>query len=202
MHDPAMDIDLVDIDEAVLRVAETDFHMEKSPQIRPIAADGRTFVRSAPAGHYDAIILDAFTIGGRIPFHLITKEFFALCRDRLAAGGVLVMNINSAAHGEKARIYQSMYKTIDAVFPQTHAFVVGRQFIRSGDSTNIILVAVNDQTPLSRSDWEDRADAYESNSYVDRTRVRRMIDDLVSPPTASVAALFTDDYAPIETMTF
>ena len=203
MHDPAMEIDVVDIDAEVLRVAETDFYLEKSPNIRTIAADGRTFVRNAAAGHYDAIILDAFTIGGRIPFHLVTQEFFTLCRERLAPGGVLVMNINSAVRGPKAAIFRSMYKTIDEVFQQTHAFVVGSRVVRAGESTNIMLVAAKSDAELSRQEWSLRAGEYQSSSYVDRGQVERMIDDLVlTMPDLADAAVFTDDYAPIETMSF
>ncbi len=105
MHDPAMQIDVVDIDAEVLRVARDYFHMEKTPQITTTAADGRTFVRGVAAGHYDCIILDAFTIGGRIPFHLVTREFFALCREKLAPGGVFVMNINSAISARSRRFF-------------------------------------------------------------------------------------------------
>ena len=127
MHDAEMEIDVVDIDQKVLDVAELDFFLEKSPKMRLIAADGRTFIRNAPDGHYDCIMLDAFTIGGRIPFHLVTTEFFTLCREKLAPGGVFIMNINSAVRGEKSQIFQSMYKTIEAAFPGVDAFALHSQ---------------------------------------------------------------------------
>ena len=101
--------------------------MPESENIRTIAADGRTFVRNSPDGHYDAIFLDAFTIGGRIPFHLVTREFFQLCRQKLAPGGVFVMNINSAVRGKNAEIFESMYTTLGEAFPQVHAFAIGKQ---------------------------------------------------------------------------
>jgi len=203
MHDPEMEIDVVDIDQEVLNIARRDFFLDDSPKIRTIAADGRTFVRSAPNGHYDCIILDAFTIGGRIPFHLATKEYFTLCREKLVDGGVFLMNINSAVRGPTSEIFQSMYKTIDEAFPATHAFALGSQIGLRDQSTNIILVAINGDAELSAENWSERAGRYASKSYVDQARVQQMIDDLVlTLPDMDDAALFTDDYAPIETMPF
>jgi spermidine synthase len=203
MHDADMEIDVVDIDEEVLRVAREYFYMPAAATIRPVAADGRSFVRDAEDGHYDAIILDAFTIGGRIPFHLVTREFFSLCRAKLAPGGVLVMNINSSLRGPSSAIYQSMFKTIDEAFPHVHAFAVGSRGMLVKDSTNVMLVAVNADEELTREDWAARAAAYESSSYVDRRQVETMVGDLVTtPPEVKGAALFTDDFAPIETMAF
>ena len=203
IHDAEMEIDVVDIDEEVLRVAREFFYMPNAATIRPIAADGRSFVRDAEDGHYDAIILDAFTIGGRIPFHLVTREFFALCREKLAPGGVLVMNINSSLRGPSSAIYQSMFKTIDDAFPHVHAFAVGSRGMLVRDSTNVMLVAVNADEELAHEDWAARAAAYESASYVDRRQVETMVGDLVTTlPEVDGAAGFTDDYAPIETMAF
>jgi spermidine synthase len=203
MHNPEMETDVVDIDQKVLDVAELDFHLPKSPNIRLIAADGRMFVRNSPDEHYDAIILDAFTIGGRIPFHLVTEEFFALCREKLTSGGVFLMNINSAVRGREAAIFRSMYKTLDAAFPGVNAFALHSQYGIGDNSTNIILVAMNREDPMTANQWQTAAGNYESSSYVDRTQVEAMIRDLLkSPPNVEDAALFTDDYAPIETMSF
>ncbi len=204
LHNPQMEIDVVDIDAAVLQAAYDYFYLDRIPQITTAAADGRTFVRGVPAGHYDCIILDAFTIGGRIPFHLATQEFFELCRDRRAPGGVFVMNINSALEGPRSGIYHSMFKTVEAAFPgNTHAFAYGRTFVPPTTSTNIILVGVNSAEPISPQRWIEMADRYQSASYVGPERMRRMVGELVIPsPDMSGAALFTDDFAPIETMSF
>jgi spermidine synthase len=196
-HDPTMEIDVVDIDQAVLDVAVSEFHMPQGDAVRAIAADGRTFVRNSPDGHYDAIFLDAFTIGGRIPFHLVTREFFQLCRQKLAPGGVFVMNINSAVRGKNAEIFESMYTTLSEAFP------IGKQMGLTDQSTNVMLVAVNSDQPMSAEDWLAKAAEYESASYVGNAEVRRMIGDLLTTiPEMKQATPFTDDYAPIETMSF
>jgi spermidine synthase len=205
-HDPAMEIEVVDIDQKVLDIARSHFYLEDVPQIKTIAADGRQYVRSAPSGTYDCIVLDAFSIGGRIPFHLVSKEFIALIRDRLTPGGVFVMNINSAQRGPKAQIFYSMYKTFESVFPEsTYAFSLMRStgIIPPTETTNVILVAVNSDRRLTADDWQALAESYASNSYVGRPEVSRFVDDLiVTLPDMKGATMFTDDFAPIETMPF
>ncbi len=57
------------------------------PNLAAYAMDGRRFLAHPPAGAeapYDVVAVDAYR-PPYIPFHLITAEFFALARDRLAA---------------------------------------------------------------------------------------------------------------------
>lgn len=201
MHDAAMDIDVIDIDPKVLELSRTHFYLEDSPHIRTIAHDGRIFVRDAD--EYDCVILDAFTIGGRIPFHLVTQEFFGLCRDRLTSEGVFVMNINSALVGPQAGIFRSTYRTLKEVFPQVYVFKKGKQYSRDSESANVLFVASKSSERLSPGDWQRLAADHQSSSYVKSPTVRAAVGDLVEDvPDVSSAPLFTDDYAPIETMPF
>ncbi len=62
--------------------------------------DGRAFLRRNPNQRWDAIILDAFSIGGRLPFHLMTQEFLATVKARLNPDGVVLANLPSALAGE------------------------------------------------------------------------------------------------------
>lgn len=201
MHDPAMKIDVLDIDPKVLELTRTHFYLEDHANIRTIARDGRIYVRDAEP--YQCIILDAFTIGGRIPFHLVTEEFFTLCRNRLTDRGVFVMNINSALTGPRSGIFRSTYKTLEQVFPQVYVFKKERQYSRDDDAANILFVATTSTEKLSLDQWRAKASEYRSKSYVDSRILLRAVEDLVThPPDVSSAPLFTDDYAPIETMPF
>ena len=58
-----------------------------------VPMDGRAYlVRHAAA--FDAIVLDAFADPTTMPAHLVTREFFALARSRLAdEGGTLYLNL-------------------------------------------------------------------------------------------------------------
>jgi spermidine synthase len=203
LHRPEMQIDVVDIDAKVLETAQKYFHLEDDPKTRLIAKDGRLFVRMA-TDHYDCILLDAFTIGGRIPFHLTTQEFLTLCRERLTDDGVFVMNINSALVGPMSKIFRSVDRTLSQVFPQVYVFAMP-EFDGQGldKSMNIIFVATKKNERISPEQWAQRAAAYRSPSYVSQDRLRAMVEHLVvDVPDVSTAPIFTDDYAPIETMPF
>ena len=203
MHDPDMKIDVVDIDPKVLELARTHFYLEDPPNIRKIAADEP----------------DAHPPGGgplrlprprrlqhrqRIPFHLVTREFLSLCSDKLTEDGTFVMNINRAVDGPQARIFHSMLRTIEAVFPNTYTFAKDRRLgSEPRDSRNIILLAINGDRRLTGPQWSELAEQHESDSYVKKDQLRQMVQDLlVDLPDLSRAPVFTDDYAPIETMPF
>jgi spermidine synthase len=202
-HRPSMAIDVVDIDPKILEIARSEFYLETSPLIKTIALDGRMFLRNA-ADRYDCIVLDAFTIGGRIPFHLVTREFFVLCSEKLANDGILVMNINSALAGRLSRIFESMHRTMESVFPQVYVFAEHRGALPNEASRNIILVSSKSAARLDREDWQRRAAAYPADVYLDARQMTRLADELVDefPMASRPAAMFTDDYAPIETMPF
>jgi spermidine synthase len=202
MQAPEMAIDIVDIDPKVLELARTHFFLEDAPGIRKFAEDGRMFLRKCE-DRYDCLILDAFSAGGRIPFHLVSREFFELCRDKMAADGVFLMNINSAVDGPLARIFHSMYRTIDSVFENTYVFAMHHR--QSGDtlSTNVILMASRDKQRIAPAQWSARAAGHASRSYVKTEQLQRMVEDLlVELPDMACTPVFTDDYAPIETMPF
>jgi len=202
MHDPEMLIDVVDIDPKVLQIARTHFGLNDSANIRTIAEDGRRFVQKSDSG-YDCVIVDAFTIGGRIPFHLVTAEFLTRCRDKMSDTGVFVININSAIEGPMARIFHSMHRTLDTVFPNTYVFAKDFREFGKTETINILLVATKSETRIRPEQWKTRAKQHRSASYVGRDDMTRMVDDLlVTLPDTSRAPVFTDDYAPIETMPF
>jgi spermidine synthase len=201
-HNPEMEIDVVDIDPLVLEVAREHFFLPDDPRIRTIAQDGRMFLDDS-RGAYDCVVLDAFTIGGRIPFHLVTREFLELCRQRMTAEGVFVMNINSALEGPRSAIFRSMQATIERVFPTSYVFAKDHRAAGPENSTNVVLVASSNDARLSAAEWTYRADRHRSSSYVQRDRLRRCVGDLlIELPDLGSPTPFTDDYAPIETMPF
>ncbi len=202
LHDPQMQIDVVDIDQKVLDIARDFFFLEESEKVRSYAADGRMFLRTSD-NQYDCIILDAFTIGGRIPFHLVTREFLQLCNSRMQSGGVFVMNINSALYGGSSQIFQSMHSTIKSVFPQTYVFALNHVDGSPYQSTNVILLASKNPQPREPKEWKSLARGFRSDSHVGKKEMVGMVKNLVTSVRADEEApVFTDDYSPIETMRF
>ncbi len=95
---PEMVIDAVDIDEAVLRIAERFFGLRPGPNLRLHAADGRDFVATARARgeRFDAVLLDAFDAEG-VPPALFTEAFLRDLRALLSPAGVFLANTFSGS---------------------------------------------------------------------------------------------------------
>ena len=83
-----------------------------------LAGDGRVFLNRNKQ-LYDLILVDAFH-GGYVPFHLLTKEFYALVKQRLAPGGAAAFNVHDGT-----KLYVSTIKTLDEVFPSLHLYPTG-----------------------------------------------------------------------------
>jgi spermidine synthase len=90
-HFPEVVLDAVDIDPVVVKVAQSHFGVKNDARTRLFVGDGDAHIRQNP-GPWDLIFVDAYT-GEDIPAHLATSEFFARVRQRLAPGGVAVMNL-------------------------------------------------------------------------------------------------------------
>jgi len=88
---PQTRVDAVEIDGELTELGRRWFGLRDRPGLRLVTADARPFLRRTPR-RYEAIFVDAYR-QPYIPFYLSTREFFALVRDRLAPGGVLIVNV-------------------------------------------------------------------------------------------------------------
>jgi spermidine synthase len=129
-HYPQAEIDAVDIDAEVARVAKEYFGFREDARMRVHIADGRRFIE-AVRRPYDAIYLDAFGASA-VPPHLVTAEFLAAVRGALRAGGVAVGNVWS---GGANPLYDSMVRTYAETFDTLYVLAVP-------DSVNRILLAL------------------------------------------------------------
>ncbi len=195
-HDyPGLQIDTVEIDPAVRRVATEYFQFKESPRQRVHVEDGRVFLRRSPK-RFDAILMDAYTetrYGGFIPQHLATQEFFQLAAAHLTANGVLAYNVMGNLRGWRADLLGAMHKTLKTVFPQVYLFPCTT-------SQNVILIATKSREKVSFSLLQQRADFLINQDKVTlpafRTRLNAFRAE--APPTAARAPLLTDDFAPVE----
>jgi hypothetical protein len=88
-----------EIDPSVVRLAKDTryFHYlsECGGNTDIVMGDGRLSLATAPDGHYDMLIIDAFS-SDAIPMHMITREALALYVQKLSAHGILVFHISNA----------------------------------------------------------------------------------------------------------
>ncbi len=103
---PNIEIDNVEIDPAVVKVAVDYFNFKQTDKVKSHVKDGRIFIKRAlkKQPRYDFIILDAFN-GEYIPEHLLTAEFLQESQQLLTDDGILVANTFSSSdlyHHESA----------------------------------------------------------------------------------------------------
>jgi spermidine synthase len=171
-------IDAVEIDGELTDIGRRYFDL-RAPRLRTHAADARPYLRRTTE-RYDAIVVDAYR-QPYIPFYLTTKEFFALARDRLRPGGVVIINVGHPKRS--SRLERVLGATLAAVF----AHVVRDP----SQPTNTMLVAGDG--PLSAGTLRGAAARLPSELQpVARATAARLA------PRLTGGRVYTDDVAPVE----
>ena len=206
--DPSVVVDLVEIDPMVIDVGQRFFYLQADHRLRVHAEDGRNFVRESRQ-QYDLVVLDAYTIGGQVPFHLTTQEFMRELKSILKPGGVILANINSALEGPRSRVLRAEYKTIASVFAELYLFpLTGARrghadpvFLNS--RRNVILVATVEKQSLTQEEIAAIADRLAAAGVVKTKIFTELARQLFTRPVnTDDVPLLTDDYAPVDTMSF
>ncbi|MFN8175629.1 MAG: fused MFS/spermidine synthase [Solirubrobacteraceae bacterium] len=178
---PATAIDAVEIDGELTRIGRRWFDL-RAPRLRTHTADARAFLRAA-RGRFDAIFVDAYR-QPYIPFHLATREFFRLCRERLAPGGSIVVNIGEPRGTDR----------LERVVAATLRAELGTVLRDPVDATNTLLLA-----------GPGPASAARLTGAVSRfPRALRPLAFAVAArlgPALPGGAVYTDDVAPVEWLT-
>jgi spermidine synthase len=130
---PAAQIDVVEIDPAVVKVAKRFFGFTPQQKISVAEIDGRVFIKRAvrEQRRYDIVMLDAFD-HEYIPEHLLTREFLQEVATLLGPQGVLAANTFSSS-----RLYD--HESV------TYASVFGTFYNLKRD--NRVILAMNGQLP-------------------------------------------------------
>ncbi len=126
---PEAAIDTVEIDPAVVRVAERFFGYRQGPRQRVFVEDGRAFVERArgEGRTYDMVMLDAFDVD-YIPAHLLTREFLEDVRAILSPDGVLVANTftNSDMYDQESATYSAVFGDFFNLRAGNRVIIAGR----------------------------------------------------------------------------
>jgi spermidine synthase len=132
-YDPELTVDVLDIDPAIVRIADKYFGVRSEGKIDVITADGIKYIAETK-NEYDVIYMDAFlkpsgkTDVNGVPLELKTGDFFKLMQKKLSPGGVVVFNLNPHA-GTADDVGE-----ISSAFGQTYVF-------RLADSKGLVAVA-------------------------------------------------------------
>lgn len=177
------EVQAVEIDPVVTRVARRDFALSEA-EARVHHADGRGFLESHEQS-YDAIVLDAFG-SSSIPFHLVTREAFALVAERLAPDGVLAINVECIGWDDV--LVRSLAATLREEFAHVLALPIAEPPDQLG---NLILLASQREFGLATEipATPDRfSTVYDKNHAWDNR----------FEPEAQGAPVLTDDLNPVD----
>ena len=179
---PEARIDTVELDKRVISVGKNYFGLRESERVRYLDADGRVFLNRRK-DLYDLIVVDAYQ-GGYVPFHLLTKEFYALVKERLAPGGAAAFNVHDGT-----KLYHSTVKTLGDVFPTIDLYPSGQGEV----------IAVVAEGPASDKDALAARAAALQERYGFRFPLPSLIARRVDNPRgqAEGGTLITDDFAPV-----
>lgn len=90
---PALQIDVVELDPDVLQLANTWFGLASLPNVRTFVGDGAAHLAEAAAATWDVIVVDAYGAGHELPSSFSDPGFWADAASRLRAGGALAINV-------------------------------------------------------------------------------------------------------------
>jgi len=175
---PGTLVDAVEIDGELTEIGRRYFDL-RNPRMQTHAADARPWLEQADGG-YDAVMVDAYR-QPYIPFYLATREFFELARERLAPGGVVIVNVGHPEGGEE--LERVLGRTMAAAFPTVLRYPI--------EPTNTLLLA--GEGALS-------ADRLHGNAAALPAPLRVLALEAAAglAPRLPGGTVYTDDRAPVE----
>jgi spermidine synthase len=194
---PNLEIDAVELDPEVIKMAKDHFQVRESRNLRLYAQDGRLFL-TRTQNQYDIIMLDAYFTDA-MPFHLATKQFFELAQKKLTPNGIIVANLISAVTGPSGKIVRSFVRTQRQVFPQTYVFAARRPDNVSTDTIqNVIVVTTRDTQRIDIKEIVKRAAGLNKGLFPEP--VQDIAVAYFDKPLPEDVPILTDDYAPTDNL--
>lgn len=185
---PDLEVDAVEIDPEVVRVAQEFFALPKNDaRLHIHIADARPWL-AQHAEKRDIIHIDLFQGGPYVPFYLTTVEFFELVHSRLADRGVLIVNVYDTSKSQE--LLNAMGATMLRVFPVV--------CVHSTEGGNHIVFAFREKR--TREEIASSLKAGGGPDWV-KALATKAANQMVEFAPPKNATIFTDDKAPIEEMT-
>lgn len=178
---PETGILAVELDKDVVDLAKKYFKFQETARLRAVVSDGRAYLLKNP-DKWDAILIDAYR-GPFVPFHLLTKEFYALVKSRLNPGGVVVQNIEPST-----MLFDSATATLKSVFPSVDLYDGGGNVVAIAyDGAQLPQAELLARAAKAQERWKFR---YDLKTMAAQRRI------LARP----AGKILTDDFAPVETL--
>ncbi|MDD2753258.1 MAG: fused MFS/spermidine synthase [Candidatus Portnoybacteria bacterium] len=184
---PEMKIDAVEIDPKIIEIAKNKFGIEEGDDLKIYEADARPFL-AASRKKYEMIEIDLFQGSPYTPFYVLTQEFFQSAYSHLSDNGIVMMNIYAPA---KHELLQPVLSTIASVFPSVYSVpVYGHNFVVVASRSPLGEQEIKSKISGAKIPLELKPVGDYFLGYVEKYQ-----NDKNAP-------VFTDDWAPIETITY
>lgn len=119
---PETQMDVVEIDPGVTRVAYESMGLKRELGIRHFHMDGRQYVAErAPQGGYDIVMQDAVN-DLSVPAHLLTKEYNDAVKRVLKADGVYLLTIIDGV--QDGKLWRAAMRTLRQTFPEKNVHLI------------------------------------------------------------------------------
>jgi spermidine synthase len=175
---PGTAVDAVEIDAELTELGRRYLDL-RNPRMRTFAEDARPWLERS-AGGYDAIMVDAYR-QPYIPFYLTTREFFELTRERLAPGGITIVNVGHPEGSDE--LERVLGRTMATAYPRVRRYPI--------EPTNTLLVGGEGDFSAAR---------LRRNAAALPAALRPLADDAAAAlaPRLPGGEVFSDDRAPVE----
>jgi len=183
---PNTEMDVIEIDPEVTRVAKEYFGLKDDQNLQIFHQDARTYINTCEE-KYDVIYSDTFRNAISLPYQLTTLEAIQKQYDILNDGGVVLVNVIQSVEGKSSLFLQAELKTFMQVFPQVYLFADRGANKREELQSTIILAIKSEEPPLFHS--EDLA-------------IDSLFSKRVREPIPLTQDILTDDFAPVDYLAF
>jgi spermidine synthase len=191
---PQAEIDVVEIDPEVTRVAKKYLGISENTKIHSFNQDGRWYVMNfKEKGSYDFIFGDAFN-DLSIPYHLTTKEFAMQLKMLLKPDGLLLTNVIDSF--PKGSFMPSYIRTLEEVFGKENIYLI----TLSSDYDHIRISTCVVVASSRRLDIDDFVRAIKGKDG-------KVVTSNVMPPDRlqqylkeRYSVILTDDYVPVDNL--
>jgi len=192
---PDAQIEVVEIDPEVTRIAQTSMGIPGDTRIRTFNQDARWFVMNCrEKGSYDFIFLDAFN-DMSVPYHLTTQEFGMELKGLLTPHGLLITNVID--HFKKGAFLPSYIRTLEEAFGKGYVHLISvRPPDDSSGTGNFIVVAGSRKIDLDDFVAKIKKMSHQvmTSHILSPARLQQYLKDRYS-------VILTDDYVPVDNLT-
>ncbi len=162
LFDDLKSIDVIDLEENIVDIAENYFGFEKSCKFNFILQDGITYLRTNKK-KYDLIVADVANNDG-IDCRFLSEDYFTSIKISLKKSGMFVSNMCASADFEnkKNKFFNNFFPIYQKFFKYNHVFkgnysdkVYYKSFFdieeRVIDTTNVVIISTDKYEKISPS---------------------------------------------------